>query len=228
MFVTTDTTQTRRSGARWLMALVFLLLAGCASAIGSGSRELATTDSLRSIYVARRAWHTGILIAREDWPHRDWAVLADFPRADYLEFGWGEERYYQAERNTFWQGVRAAFWPNSSVIHVIGLHAPVTATVQADDLVQVRIPAERLRAIASAIEQEFVERSPQPIGSTHPWAPTPNRFYKAKRTFYFARMCNWWIATRLRQAGCPVLPWTVITASRVMREARECAQASAP
>jgi surface antigen len=53
-------------------------------------------------------------------------------------------------------------------------------------------------------------------------APSPNRFYKAKRKFYFPRMCNWWVAARLMQAGCSIEPWTVITASRAMSEAREC------
>jgi hypothetical protein len=35
-------------------------------------------------------------------------------------------------------------------------------------------------------------------------------------------MCNWWVAARLMQAGCSIEPWTVITASRAMSEAREC------
>ena len=51
-------------------------------------------------------------------------------------------------------------------------------------------------------------------------APAPNRFYRAHRSFYFPRMCNWWISRRLEAAGCPIRAWTVVTASRVMREAR--------
>jgi hypothetical protein len=201
------------------VALLPSMLAGCAST----SRDNLSPDSLRSIHVVRRGWHTGIVIAVHDWPNRNWALLADFPGVEYLEFGWGDELFYQAEQETFWLGVRATLWPTSSVIHAIGLREPVASNAQAEEEVQVRIPATRLREIASAIEMEFAGKDPEPTGQMLKSAPTPNRFYKAKRSFYFPRMCNWWVAKRLQQAGCPVQAWTVITASRTMNEARECA-----
>jgi uncharacterized protein (TIGR02117 family) len=201
------------------VALLLSLLAGCASTSGDN----LSPDSLRSIYIVRRGWHTGIVIAVQDWPNRNWALLADFPSVEYLEFGWGDERFYQAEPETFWLGVRAALWPTSSVIHTIGLREPVAVKAQAAEVVQLSIPAAQLREIASAIEMEFAGTDPEPTGHMLKSAPAPNRFYKARRSFYFPRMCNWWVAKRLQQAGCPVQAWTVITASRTMNEARECA-----
>jgi hypothetical protein len=201
------------------VALLLSLLAGCASTSGDN----LSPDSLRSIYIVRRGWHTGIVIAVQDWPNPNWALLADFPGAEYLEFGWGDERFYQAEPETFWSGVRAALWPTSSVIHTIGSRDPIATNAQAEEVVQLRIPAGQLREIAWAIEMEFAGTDPEPTGQMLKSAPTPNRFYKAKRSFYFPRMCNWWVAKRLQQTGCPVRAWTVLTAARTMNEARECA-----
>ena len=172
----------------------------------------------------QRGWHTGVLVAAADWPNQSWRVLKDFPDADYLEFGWGDELYYQAETETPWLGSRAALWPTSSVVHVIGLDAPVIASAHADEIVDVRVSADRLQTLASGIESELADDHAS--GPEIRSAPTPNRFYKAKRSFYFPRMCNWWIAKRLQEAGCPIEPWSVVTAGRVIREARGFARAA--
>jgi hypothetical protein len=119
-----------------------------------------------------------------------------------------------------WLGIRAALWPTSSVIHVIGLRSPIAENIYANDIVEVRVSADGLRRMAETIEQEFAERTPAATPVSLRAAPSPNHFYSAKRTFYFPRMCNWWIASRLQEASCPIQPWTVVTATRIMREAR--------
>jgi hypothetical protein len=181
-------------------------------------------ESLRTIYVVRRGWHTGVVVAKQDWPNREWALLEEFPDSAYLEFGWGDERFYQAEKNTFWLGMRAALWPTSSVVHVIGIREPTADDVRADEIVAVRVPITGLRTLTHAIEREFAGARPVRTGVSASGMPVPNWFYEAKRSFYFPRMCNWWIASRLAEAGCPIRPWSVIAASRVMREAREFAR----
>lgn len=198
----------------------FLGTCGCVG--GADLAIEAPPESLRSIYVVRRGWHTGVAIPTTDWPNRHWRVLGDFVDADYLEFGWGDERFFQGEANTVWQGSRAAFWPSSSVVHVIGLREPLLDNAHALDIVEVRVSNDRLRTLAAAIEQEFAGDQPSPTGVSLREAPDPNRFYKGRRDFYFPRMCNWWTASRLQEAGCSIAPATVLLASRVMREAREC------
>jgi uncharacterized protein (TIGR02117 family) len=201
-----------------LSILSVCFIAGCATNSECYS-ENGGAERLHSIYVVRRGWHTGIAIATSDWPNPEWGLLDDFPGADYLEFGWGDERFYQAEQNTPWLATRAVLWPTSSVIHVIGFDAPL-GDMQALEVEPVHISAQGLRRLANSIEREFASTSPRVSGPQTALAPAPNRFYKATRSFYFPRMCNWWIARHLEAAGCPIQPWTVVTASRVMREAR--------
>jgi uncharacterized protein (TIGR02117 family) len=209
-----------KSLSLWSAILLSCALSGCTTA--SDHVGVAAPDSLRSIYVVRRGWHTGVAIATADWPNQNWAVLNDFPGAEYLEFGWGDERFYQAESGTVWLAIRAALWSTSSVVQVISLREPEPTAAQANEIVEIRVPIGGLRKLAAAIEQEFAGDYPTPTGATLNASPAPNLFYKAQRRFYFPRMCNWWMATRLDEAGCPVEPWTVIFASRIIREAREC------
>lgn len=195
------------------------VLPGCAT--GGACLDSATPPELtRSIYVVKRAWHTGVAIAAADWPNREWAVLAEFSDSDYLEFGWGDARYYQAEQESWWMAIRAALWPTSSVIHAIGIRSPIAENIHADDVVEVRVSVAGLRRMADVIEREFSQSAPVPTPVVSNAAPRPNHFYSARRKFFFPRMCNWWIATRLEEASCPIEPWTVITATRIMREAR--------
>jgi uncharacterized protein (TIGR02117 family) len=208
----------------YTLALLLALSAGCSS-IGVCEAD-ARQNPLRTIYVVKRGWHTGIAVAKADWPNRQWPVLSQFPEVDYLEFGWGDARFYQAERETLWLGLRAALWPTSSVVHVIGIRDPIAANADADELVDVTVSRDGLRALSESIEAEFASVSARP--TTLSAAPAPNRFYDARGRFYFPRMCNWWTASRLHEAGCPITPWTVLTASRVMREAHVFAVCSEP
>jgi uncharacterized protein (TIGR02117 family) len=208
------------------MAGVVLLSALAASGCASVRSPVfdAPPESLRSIYVVRRGWHTGVALPTADWPNQDWSVLAQFAEADYLEFGWGDRRFYQSEPNTFWETVRAVLWPTPSVVHVIGLENPVVDNAHALDIVEVRVPIDRLTVLATAIEQEFTSRAPTQTGTLLVSTPDPNAFFKARRRFFFPRMCNWWTASRLREAGCLVTPGTTIRAARVMHDARVCAR----
>lgn len=208
----------------WILSLL-ILLASCSLA-KTCYETAASGEALHSIYVARRAQHTGIIVRTADWPTPSF-LINDFPKADYLEFGWGDAAYYQAEVETIWLGLRAAFWPSPSVIHVIGLTAPLDKNAYADDIVEVRISHAGLLELVTAINAEFAAKTP--IGRELRSTPRPNRFYNAHRSFFFPHMCNWWTAHRLKNAGCPITPWTVVTASRVLREARGFAEApSAP
>ena len=220
------------TSARLCITLSGCVLAVCLAATGCAGLPSqvinGSPEPLRSIYVVRRGWHTGVAVPTVDWPNRNWSLLREFPEADYLEFGWGDERYYQAERATIWLAIRAALWPTASVIHVIGLREPLLDNVHAADVVEVSIPVDRLQTLATAIEQDFAGDEPIPTEVTLRSAPQPNRFFKGRQSFFFPRMCNWWTATRLHDAGCPIAPATVIYASRVIDEARECAAAVTP
>jgi uncharacterized protein (TIGR02117 family) len=201
------------------MALLATMLAGCAS--NDSCYEPGTPpESLHSVYVIKRAWHTGIAVAAADWPNRDWSVLRDFPDADYLEFGWGDARFYQAEQESLWLGIRAAFFSTASAIHVIGFDHPTREALLADEVIEVRVSAEGLRKLAQSIEREFTQSEPVSTGASLLATPRPNEFYGAKRRFFFPRMCNWWTARRLNEASCPIAAWSVISANRIVREAR--------
>ena len=179
-----------------------------------------TANAMRSIYVVRRGSHTGIALRADDWPDRKGRLLEDFPDARYLEFGWGDAAYYQAQEKTLGMTLAAVFWPTDSVMEVIGLDALSMQRTEDYEAIQVLLSDAGWRALSASIAGSFAGDAITPTGTVLTTAAGESRFYRARGHFYFPRMCNRWTAERLKAASCPIQAWSVVTASRVMREAR--------
>jgi len=202
-----------------------VLLGACSASKSCYLSESASAQDRRAIYVVRRAQHTGIAVRKADWPDPHWAVLEDFPHARYLEFGWGDAVYYQAEKKTLRMTLGAVLWPSPSVMQVVGFtEIPEPASAE---FVEVAVSDGGLRALAASIRSSFAGETPQPTGAVRHVGTYRVRFYRARGNFYFPRMCNRWTAERLAAAGCPLRTSTVVLAGRVVREARRFAEADA-
>jgi uncharacterized protein (TIGR02117 family) len=204
---------------RFAAALVVacFVLGGCSS---SAERTQSDGERSRVIYVVRRLHHTGIAIPTVDWPSRDWPVLADFPQARYLEFGWGDAAYYQAPDPTLGETIAAVFWPTPTVMEVIPWQG-IGETSADYEAVALRVSDAELRAIAKSIDDSFV----QPISATgngYQVAGGKALFYHARGKFHAFRMCNRWTAERLLTVGCSVRPRLIMTASQAITAAERC------
>lgn len=204
-------------------AILLLGLSACSSASHCYS-DADTTTAMRSIYVVRRGLHTGIALRIEDWPDRTGRLFQDFPSASYLEFGWGDAAYYQAQKKTLGVTLAAVFWPTDSVMEVIGLDALSTQRTKDYEAVEVLLSDAGWRALSASIAASFAGDTITPTGTVFTTAAGQSRFYYARGHFYFPRMCNRWTAERLKAASCPIQDWSVVAASRVMREARRLAE----
>ena len=184
-------------------------------------------DLIHTIYVIRREHHTGIAVATADWPDRNWPVLADFPKARYLEFGWGDAVYYQAEEVTLGMTLAAALWPTPSVMEVLAL-SDISLREAADyQIVELKTSEREFRALTASIASSFAGETVMPTGTAWQTTLGDHRFYHAHESFHFFRMCNRWTAERLQSLGCSIGALPVITASRALREARNCVAARA-
>ena len=199
------------------------VLVSCAILCGcSSSDERTSSDAIRShvVYVVRRAQHSGIAVATADWPNRDWSVLASFPQARYLEFGWGDAAYYQAPDPSLGVTIAAVFWPTPTVMEVIPWQV-IAEGVEDSETVALRVSDAELQAIAKSIDDSFV----QPIsatGSSYPVANGRALFFPARGEFHAFRMCNRWTAERLQLAGCSVRPRLIMTASQAITAVKRC------
>jgi uncharacterized protein (TIGR02117 family) len=208
----------RRLVAAFLIAC--LSLGGCSS---STQRTGSDLERSHVVYVVRRAQHTGIAVAVADWPNRDWLVLASFPQARYLEFGWGDAAYYQAPAPTLGMTIAAVFWPTPTVMEVVPWRT-VAESTEDYETVALHVSTAELQAIAASIDSSFVQPI-SPTGNGYAAADGRALFFDARGKFHLFRMCNRWTAERLQVAGCSVRPRLVMTASQVITAAKRCEKA---
>jgi hypothetical protein len=145
-----------------LAAAILLTCAALCGCSSSAERTPSDTERSRVVYVVRRGHHTGLALAVADWPNRDWPVLASFPHARYLEFGWGDADYYQTPEPTSGMTMAAIFWPTPTVMEVVPWRQSIAAGVEDSETVVLHVSDVELQAIAKSIDEAFV----QPISAT--------------------------------------------------------------
>jgi hypothetical protein len=190
--------------------VVCMLLAGC-----SGERAVATTERTHVVYVVQRSWHTGIALSAAEWPRP-----SSFVDARYLEFGWGDAAYYQADEPTSGMAL-GSLWPGPTVMEVVPLQE-IPASPEHDYYsVALHVTRAELEAMTASIDQSFVQPL-SPTGKTYRVAAGEARYYHARGKFHAFRTCNRWTSEVLRLAGCAVKPATMMTAGQVMKAAKRC------
>lgn len=201
--------------AVWLLALA--TLAGACSGPVESRYPPRGDDAGYPVWVVDHGWHTGLVIRRDDVPATLWPERDDFPGAAYLEVGWGERDFYQAPEGTFWLGLKAALWPNDSVLHVAGLGAPPATYFAGRDVLEVTLSAPGLRALASFIAKAHARTPDGRAMALGPGLYGVSRFYLGRER-YVLTTCNVWTARALRAGGFPITPGLALTAGNVMAQ----------
>jgi uncharacterized protein (TIGR02117 family) len=207
--------------AAFLALIACIPLAGC-----SGERTVADSERSQVVYVVRRGWHSGVAVAAADWPQRDWPLLASFADARYLEFGWGDAAFYQADKPTLGMTLAAVLWPSPTVMEVVPLQATPPPEAGDFESVAVHVTHAELQAIAASLDASFAHPI-SPTGKTYRTAGGEARFYHARGEFYLFRMCNRWTSELLELAGCAANPRSAMTAGQVIKAAKKCEAQSA-
>jgi uncharacterized protein (TIGR02117 family) len=208
-------------------ALLFCLLL-CSACTGSTktpsfSAGSARNESLASIYLINHGKHTGLVVRTADIPAGLWPESRDFPYADYLELGWGDRDYYQADDPGLWLALKAAFWSTASVLHVVGVKGSVADRFAGYESIRLELAPDGFAKLVDYIHQSFArngETKARPIG---PGYGLNSLFYPARGEFHLYNTCNGWVSRALEAAGYPMGAFRPVTADQLMAKARQFA-----
>ena len=149
-------------------------------------------------------------------PPRAWPAQRDFPRAEYLELGWGDREYYQAEDFSVWLGLRALLWPTESAVHVVAFSGPIERAFPASEMVPLRVSPEGFERMVAFIAGTFHDDGIR-LG---PGQREGSAFYASDRRFHLFETCNTWVARALQEAGLEVSPRRSISAEGLLSQLR--------
>jgi hypothetical protein len=166
-----------------------------------------------TFYVRKIDWHTGIVIKNDSLAREIILVINKFPKKKYLEFGMGDEYYYQAQNPSYFDAVKAAAVSSPAAIRI---HAksiqPEKLAGYSDFMYKINVSKEKyikiLKYLDSSIQKE-TEENDIVLSTKHDRSIL---FMKSTVNYHLFNTCNTWIAKGLLYAGIIDKSRTVIQA----------------
>jgi uncharacterized protein (TIGR02117 family) len=186
----------------------------CASVADKGYDD---ADSKFEFFVLQAGWHTGIVLRTKDISPSDWPEVVNYLSHTYVDIGWGDERFYQAEGNPPALAARAALIPSSSVIHIVPFSVhPLNLYSGETFLKRIVATPEQFALLCKIISASF-ERDENGNLIESRLNESSRNFFKAKGKYHIFNTCNTWVVRCLKDAGFEVSPSGVITQQHLIK-----------
>jgi len=178
---------------------------------GDGQTDDSTAVKL---YIVNHGWHTGIITpAREILQHIP-LLNRRFKDAPYLEFGWGDQGFYQADEITSSLILQAILWPTKSVVHVVALRDEVNSYFS--NVRSVTVSQKGFLALTTFLVGSFEKDSSGNIQSLSKGIYGDSQFYRGSGSYHAFNTCNTWTAKGLKSAGFDISPSLKLSAQSIM------------
>ena len=195
-----------------VVVIAFLLLV---------SWNLNAQEPKSRIYVAGNGWHTGLIIPLAEVDMDLCPGLRYFEGWDYVEIGWGDESFYRgADSISLKVAMAAVFTPTPTVLHIVGVDAPVEESLSMSELISVDIDRENLSELVRFVAGTFRMQGGKSIDLGEGIYGF-SRFFRAEGSYYFPNTCNVWTLKAVNAAGLPVTPWAGIRTENVMNQSEK-------
>lgn len=206
---------------RWLWLLVLMLgLPGCAAlpkVVPPRTAAAADAPKPHRIDVVSHGWHTGIVIAAEDAERALPFLKERFQGATHYELGWGDKGFYMADEVTTGITLRAMFWAQGSVVHVVALQGPAAASFPASRSVPVELTAEGMASLMGYVDSGFLRGTDGRVLPLRNGLYGDSQFYDGVGRYHVFNTCNKWTAKALRSGGVVISPALKLTSGSVLR-----------
>ncbi len=173
------------------------------------------------IYIVKHGWHAGVVIPVSGIPEGLLPEKWYFGKARFLEIGWGDSGFYQADVITTSLTANALLLPTRSVVHVVGFSYPVERNFYQAGIVKIRVSKKRFKELI-----RFIHNSIDRGGENVAMAFKKGRyghsfFFRGRGSYHVFRTCNKWTAEAVRKAGVPVHTFYVATSGSIMSQVRD-------
>ncbi|MBL4901474.1 MAG: TIGR02117 family protein [Desulfocapsa sp.] len=202
---------------RVFLLFVFLLHSACQSKpYVVKETEENTAEENVAIYVVSHGWHTGIVVPAGKIQSNLPQLWKRFGKTPYIEFGWGDKVFYQAEETTIFLTLRALFWPTESVIHAVAIAEKVDLLFPGSQVEKLCLSSSGYSSLIRFITNSFYKNEQSDIIQLQSGIYGNSQFYQGEGCFYLMNTCNNWTAKALKSAGMDMSPAFKLTSASVM------------
>jgi len=176
------------------------------------SRSALATE----VYVVSHGWHTGIVVPADTISDRLPQLRARFPRARYIEFGWGDRSFYKAKEITAGLALHSILVPTDSVMHTVGLPTTPDKYFIGSEVKSLCIDAEDYTRLIDHIVSGFSLSNDGTAEAQGVGIYGDSEFYTGQDNYHLFNTCNKWTAQGLLAAGLDITPSFIFRAESVM------------
>jgi len=206
---------------RLLCLLCFLLLSACSTlphALPPPKEANPVRD--QSVYVVSHGWHTGLIVPAA-MAERSLPFLRErFRDATAYEFGWGDKGFYMADEITTKITLKAMFWADGSVVHVVALYEDPSLCFPRSEKALVKLSAAELENLGRFLDSSFQRNQKGEVKSLKTGLYGDSQFYEGIGRYHAMNTCNKWTAKGLRSGGRDLSTLFKLTAGSVMGTVR--------
>lgn len=177
-------------------------------------------ESTYTIHVVQEAWHTGIVISVDDIPPTIFPELTRYSRSKYIDFGWGDEKYYQHPNPGILLGARAVLWPTSAVIRMVGFSNQLEDFYTQSTIMELTLDQEKFYDLCTFISESFMRDNAGTIIPSTIYRKS-NTFFLAQRKYSVFRTCNTWAALALKEIDFDISTFFLVTANQLFRRLKK-------
>ncbi len=166
----------------------------------------------KEIYLIKQYWHTAIVIDKNDIDPEILPEVEYFNDFSLLDFGWGDEEFYQLPGFDSGVAFKALFYATPSTLRVEGIGISKDTYFDISEIVvKILITQEQLNKIVSFISSALYRNnngsplilSKRGLGRII--------FFKANGEYHLFNTSNTWLARGLKQAGIDVEDDVILT-----------------
>lgn len=190
----------------------YLLILGFMSSVNGA--QLSTEQN--KIYIVNHGWHTGIIMSSELIKHMMPELNERFKHKTFIEFGWGDKGFYQANEITTKITLKAIFTPSESVMHAVGFNTSPPQYFKSSEMQALCLSDIKFNKLNRFIKDSFLVDDKNNIIKQRKGIYGDSQFYKGVGAYHLTNTCNKWTANALKQMGVDINPIFKLTAQSVM------------
>ena len=168
------------------------------------------------VYVVNHGWHTGFVVHASEIQKEIPELKQRFGNAPYIEFGWGDKEFYQANEITPDITLKAIFLPTESVLHAVAVSSEADKYFKHSEVHKFCLEDLELKSLIDFISNSFYRNESGNILKLNHGIYGDSQFYKAKEDFHIFNTCNKWTAKGLESTGMKISTTLKLTAGSIM------------
>ncbi|ASB49760.1 DUF2459 domain-containing protein [Alkalitalea saponilacus] len=169
------------------------------------------------VYVVQNRWHTGLVFRVDDLNADIWPEAEGFDGRRWVDVGWGDEHFYQADGSPVHLAARAVLWPTSSALQVFPFINPLRlAYGERARILRIPVSESQLLSLMKYVADSYIRDQ---YGRAQPSSVygESRHFFRATQKYHLFRTCNTWVVNGFKEAGLPVRSFCVLNANQLFR-----------